>query len=90
MSSSNASDTSDVSRGTTITGASIAMSNRIAADGDVDDGTGCVVPLGEVIKTKVDGKPIGKTSVNVNEFIVYDVSQVRMRYLLRLKMNEEE
>jgi hypothetical protein len=60
------------------------------ADGDVDDGTGCVVPLGEVIKTKVDGKPIGKTSVNVNEFIVYDVSQVRMRYLLRLKMNEEE
>ena len=77
----------------------------------VDDGSGCMLPLGAVQKTKV-----GKTSVNVNEFIVCEsrsrssvpiaagvsssdsgggcaadnVNQVRIRYLLRLKMGEEE
>ena len=51
--------------------------------GDVGHPSGFVVPLGEVQKASV-----GKTSVNVNEFIVYDTRQVRMRYLLRLKINE--
>jgi hypothetical protein len=41
------------------------------ADGDADDGTGCVLPLGAVEKTAVK-----KSSVNVNEFVVYDVDQV--------------
>ena len=70
-----------------------------------------MLPLGAVQKTKV-----GKTSVNVNEFIVCEsrhdrvcpllagvsssdsnggcaadnVNQVRIRYLLRLQMGEEE
>jgi hypothetical protein len=76
----------------------------------VDDGSGCILPLGNLQKTKV-----GKTSVNVNEFIVCEsrhdracslllecpllssdsgcaadnVNQVRIRYLLRLKMWED-
>lgn len=41
--------------------------------------SGCVVPLGK-------GKPSGVmgSSLRYNEYIVYDVSQIRMRYLLRL------
>ena len=54
-------------------------------DGDVDDGTGCVVPAGAVEKTAT-----AKSSVNVNEFIVYSTDQVRIRYLLRLKLGEED
>jgi poly [ADP-ribose] polymerase len=54
-------------------------------DGDVDDGTGCVVPAGDVEKTAT-----AKSSVNVNEFIVYSTDQVRIRYLLRLKLGEED
>ena len=49
-------------------------------DGDVDDGSGCKIPLGVVEKVK----EVKKSSVNVNEFIVYDTGQVQIRYLLRL------
>eukprot|EP00756_Hemistasia_phaeocysticola_P004254 Hpha_TRINITY_DN12715_c0_g2::TRINITY_DN12715_c0_g2_i1::g.114152::m.114152/K10798/PARP; poly [ADP-ribose] polymerase len=43
---------------------------------------GCVVPMGEGQKAKVDG-----SHLRYNEYIVYDVAQVRMRYLLRVNFN---
>ncbi len=45
--------------------------------GMVDDGSGCMLPLGAVQKTKV-----GKTSVNVNEFIVCESRHDRVCPLL--------
>ena len=45
----------------------------------LEDGT--IVPLGKPYKTDVQG------ALLYNEFIVYDVSQIRARYLLRLKFN---
>eukprot|EP01117_Protostelium_nocturnum_P006845 TRINITY_DN2453_c1_g2_i1.p1 TRINITY_DN2453_c1_g2~~TRINITY_DN2453_c1_g2_i1.p1 ORF type:complete len:925 (-),score=400.89 TRINITY_DN2453_c1_g2_i1:130-2904(-) len=44
---------------------------------------GVVIPLGKPINTKVS------SSCSHNEYIVYDVSQVRARYLLRLKFNHK-
>ena len=46
---------------------------------------GTVVPLGKGKDTGVKN-PTGYT-LNYNEYIVYDVSQVRMRYLLKVKFN---
>ena len=43
----------------------------------VDDGSGCMLPLRAVQKTKV-----GKTSVNVNEFIVCESHHDRVCPLL--------
>eukprot|EP01060_Flectonema_neradi_P019670 TRINITY_DN2692_c0_g1_i1.p1 TRINITY_DN2692_c0_g1~~TRINITY_DN2692_c0_g1_i1.p1 ORF type:complete len:930 (+),score=235.99 TRINITY_DN2692_c0_g1_i1:54-2843(+) len=40
---------------------------------------GCVVPCGKPVDVKVS------SSLRYNEFIVYDVSQIRMKYLLQLK-----
>ena len=42
---------------------------------------GCVVPSGKPKEIKV------KSSLKYNEFIVYDVEQIRMKYLLQLKFN---
>ncbi len=46
----------------------------------LDDGT--LVPLGKLKDTK-----ISDSSLIYNEYIVYNVDQVRMRYLVRLKFN---
>eukprot|EP00760_Papus_ankaliazontas_P030366 PhM_4_TR4793/c0_g1_i1/m.47729/K10798/PARP; poly [ADP-ribose] polymerase len=40
---------------------------------------GCTVPLGKPVETKVPN-----TTLQYNEFIVYDTSQIQMKYLLRL------
>jgi hypothetical protein len=55
-------------------------------DGEVDDGTGCKIPRGMVERVK----EVKKSSVNVNEYIVYDVGQVQIRYLLRLTTEPDE
>ena len=44
-----------------------------------------VVPLGKPIDTKVQN-PHGYT-LNYNEFIVYDVKQIKMKYLVKVKFN---
>ncbi|XP_028396308.1 poly [ADP-ribose] polymerase 1-like isoform X2 [Dendronephthya gigantea] len=49
-------------------------------DHTMDDGT--IVPYGNGIDTNVV-----KSSLLYNEYIVYDVAQVNMKYLLRLKFN---
>ncbi|KAG7249493.1 hypothetical protein CRUP_030166, partial [Coryphaenoides rupestris] len=46
---------------------------------------GVTVPMGPALKTGV-GKQ-GSYSLLYNEFIVYDPSQVRMRYLLKVQFN---
>ena len=46
---------------------------------------GIVVPLGKPIDTKVQN-PHGYT-LNYNEFIVYDVKQIKMKYLVKVKFN---
>lgn len=47
--------------------------------GNVLDSTGCIIPMGK-------GGPSGvkDTTLLYNEFIVYDVSQIRTRYVLRV------
>lgn len=42
---------------------------------------GCVIPSGKLKTTNL------ATTLLYNEFIVYDVSQIRMRYLLKVKFN---
>ena len=43
---------------------------------------GTIVPLGKGVDSKVSG-----TSLLYNEYIVYDTSQIQLRYLLRVKFN---
>eukprot|EP00755_Sulcionema_specki_P015543 Sspe_Gene.9738::Locus_3279_Transcript_1_1_Confidence_1.000_Length_2860::g.9738::m.9738/K10798/PARP; poly [ADP-ribose] polymerase len=50
--------------------------------GNIELDNGCVVPAGKTAPTKVKD-----TSLLYNEFIVYDVAQIRMRYLLQLKFH---
>ncbi|XP_049866080.1 poly [ADP-ribose] polymerase [Pectinophora gossypiella] len=45
----------------------------------LDDGT--IVPLGKPVQNK------GQTSLLYNEFIVYDVAQVNVKYLLQMRFN---
>ena len=40
------------------------------------------MPLGKGVDSKVSG-----TSLLYNEYIVYDTSQIQLRYLLRVKFN---
>ena len=47
----------------------------------LEDGT--VVPMGPGIDTKVNN-PNGYT-LNYNEFIVYDLAQIKMRYMAKIK-----
>ncbi len=44
-----------------------------------------VVPMGKPVDTKVVN-PHGYT-LNYNEFIVYDVKQIKMKYLVKVKFN---
>ena len=46
---------------------------------------GCKVPLGKIKKTSANN-PSGYT-LNYNEYVVYDINQVKFRYLLRVKFN---
>ena len=47
----------------------------------LDDG--CVVPIGNLIATGVTN-PNGYT-LNYNEYVVYDTSQIKMRYLVKIQ-----
>uniref|UniRef100_A0A2A4IZ21 Poly [ADP-ribose] polymerase n=1 Tax=Heliothis virescens TaxID=7102 RepID=A0A2A4IZ21_HELVI len=47
----------------------------------LDDGT--IVPLGKPVQNKV------ATTLLYNEFIVYDVAQVNVKYLLQMKFNHK-
>eukprot|EP01029_Cantina_marsupialis_P010698 TRINITY_DN242_c1_g1_i1.p1 TRINITY_DN242_c1_g1~~TRINITY_DN242_c1_g1_i1.p1 ORF type:complete len:1451 (+),score=678.48 TRINITY_DN242_c1_g1_i1:158-4510(+) len=49
--------------------------------GDTTLSDGEVIPLGKPLKKSYS------SSVNVNEFIVYDISQVQIRYLLKLRID---
>jgi len=49
----------------------------------LDDGT--VVPCGK--QTTADADVQRQTTLQYNEFIVYDVSQIRARYLIKMKFN---
>ncbi|XP_062510028.1 poly [ADP-ribose] polymerase 2-like [Corticium candelabrum] len=46
---------------------------------------GCVVPLGPTCDTKVHN-PHGYT-LDCNEYVIYDVKQIKMRYLVKLRFN---
>eukprot|EP01017_Pseudomicrothorax_dubius_P046066 TRINITY_DN8068_c0_g1_i1.p1 TRINITY_DN8068_c0_g1~~TRINITY_DN8068_c0_g1_i1.p1 ORF type:complete len:690 (+),score=247.15 TRINITY_DN8068_c0_g1_i1:45-2114(+) len=46
----------------------------------VEDSNGCKIPLGKGEPTNVD-----RGALLYNEYIVYDVAQVKMRYLIKLK-----
>ncbi len=46
---------------------------------------GIVVPLGKVTKNHEVGKAVNHSSLLYNEYIVYDVNQIRMKYLIRTK-----
>ena len=49
----------------------------------LSDGT--IVPMGPGVDTKVKN-PQGYT-LNYNEFIVYDLAQIKMRYMAKIKFN---
>jgi poly [ADP-ribose] polymerase len=50
--------------------------------GDFHEDNGCVIPMGK-------GTPsgVGKSTLLYNEYIVYDTTQVKMRYLLRVEFH---
>lgn len=45
---------------------------------------GCVVPIGQ-LKNMVSPEKASEYSLLYNEFIVYDVSQVKLRYLVKVE-----
>jgi ankyrin repeat protein/predicted DNA-binding WGR domain protein len=48
--------------------------------------SGCIVPLGKSIRTPEPKLPQGEWwGLNYNEYVVYDTTQVRIRYLLELR-----
>jgi hypothetical protein len=47
---------------------------------------GCVIPIGNLVQTPEPKLPAGQYwGLQHNEFVVYDTSQVRIRYLLELR-----
>ncbi|XP_062511613.1 poly [ADP-ribose] polymerase 2-like isoform X2 [Corticium candelabrum] len=66
---------------------SVMGKGRIAPDpGNIHTmSDGCVVPLGPTCDTKVHN-PHGYT-LNYNEYVIYDVKQIKMRYLVKLRFN---
>ena len=57
---------------------------RTAPDpaGNIHLDNGCMVPMGKGGPSGVSG-----TSLEYNEFIVYDVNQINMKYLIKMKFN---
>ena len=53
----------------------------------LDDG--CVVPIGE-LKCNIDPKKASEYSLLYNEYIVYDVSQVKLRYLVKVQFEYDD
>lgn len=53
----------------------------------LDDG--CVMPIGK-LKQKVDQKDAHNYSLLYNEFIVYDVAQIKLRYLVKVEFDYED
>jgi poly [ADP-ribose] polymerase 2/3/4 len=53
----------------------------------LDDG--CVIPIGK-LKNKVDSKDANSYSLLYNEYIVYDVSQIKLRYLVKVEFDYED
>jgi poly [ADP-ribose] polymerase len=45
----------------------------------------CVVPMGELMQTGIENKS-GYTLL-YNEYVVYDVRQIKMRYLLKIEFD---
>ncbi|XP_062508995.1 poly [ADP-ribose] polymerase 2-like [Corticium candelabrum] len=66
---------------------SVMGKGRIAPDpGNIHTmSDGCVVPLGPTCDTKVHN-PHGYT-LECNEYVIYDVKQIKMRYLVKLRFN---
>ncbi len=53
------------------------------------DGKDVVVPCGELYDC-TDNKSRSNYTLNYNEYIVYNVDQVKMRYILRVKFNFDD
>ncbi|XP_062508992.1 poly [ADP-ribose] polymerase 2-like, partial [Corticium candelabrum] len=66
---------------------SVMGKGRIAPDpGNIHTmSDGCVVPLGPTCDTKVHNSH-GYT-LDCNEYVIYDVKQIKMRYLVKLRFN---
>ena len=47
---------------------------------------GCVVPIGKMVNT-VTKTEASSYSLLYNEYIVYDVSQIKMRYLVKVEFD---
>jgi hypothetical protein len=47
--------------------------------------SGCVVPLGPVVEYKYDKKSQEKVHLGTNEYVVYDTSQIRIKYVVEIK-----
>lgn len=55
-------------------------------DGNVYLPSGCIVPLGNSISTPEPKLPQGQWwGLNHNEFVVYDTTQVRIKYMIEIK-----
>ena len=71
---------------------SIKLSGRITHDANqrIYLNDGCMVPAGKLYsKTKPKDEEIPYFVSETNEFCVFDVSQVKIRYLVELKKNQE-
>ena len=49
---------------------------------------GARIPIGEVVNYEFDPNDTNQPSLGYNEYIVYDISQVRIRYLVQLRESE--
>ncbi len=50
---------------------------------------GCVVPIGK-LKSVADPKDANSYSLLYNEYIVYDVTQIKLKYLVKIKFEYED
>ena len=50
---------------------------------------GCVIPIGK-LKNKIDPKDASSYSLLYNEFIVYDVAQIKLKYLVKVEFEYED
>ena len=67
---------------------SVFAVGRVGPDpaGNIYLPNGCVIPIGNIVQTPEPKLPAGQYwGLQHNEFVVYDTSQVRIRYLLELR-----